>query len=80
MKRSNTEEPIMAKKTITVHLTEDNVTSELRPGDVFADDPEWGAVRSVRLTRDGYSDAMVYTTTGRDVLGLPQTVRLIRTT
>ena len=65
--------------TVAVHLTADNITAALLPGDVFPDDPEFGAVRSVRLTRDGQNNAMVYMNTGaKDVLGLPSTVRVTR--
>jgi hypothetical protein len=64
-------------KTITVRITLENFETELKPGDVFADDPGFGAVRSVRRHANGV-DAMVYTTTGKDMVGLPQTVTLIR--
>jgi len=68
------------KKTITIRLTLDNIETALKPGDVFADDPEFGAVRSARKHANG-TDAMVYTDKGsRDSLGLPQTVRVIRET
>jgi hypothetical protein len=64
--------------TFTLRLTNDNIDTALEVGDVFADDPEFGAVRSARPVRDG-SAAMVYNTGGgRDVFGLPQTVRIIR--
>ena len=63
---------------ITVRLTKDNITTALKPGDRFADDLEFGTVRSARLTWDGEENAMVYTDKGKDVLGLPSTVRLIR--
>jgi hypothetical protein len=65
-------------KTITVRLTLDNIETALKPGDRFADDLEFGSVKSVRKHANG-TDAVVYTTKGsRDSLGLPQTVRLIR--
>lgn len=64
----------------TVRLTADNIDTELLPGDVFTDDPEFGIVKSHRPMRDGSGDAMVYTTASfeRDVMGLPQTVRITR--
>lgn len=63
----------------TLRLTVDNITTALLAGDRFADDPAFGTVRSVRVTRDGYGNAMVYNTDGwSDVLGLPQTVTIIR--
>lgn len=63
----------------TVRLTVDNVTDELLPGDRFADDPAFGTVRHVRVTHDGYGNAMIYNTDGwSDVFGLPQTVTIIR--
>lgn len=65
----------MAKETITVRLTPDNVAQELRTGDVFADDPEFGIVTNVYPITAG---AKVWTTVGTDVLGLPQTVKIER--
>lgn len=65
----------MAKETITVRLTPDNVATELRTGDTFTDDPDFGIVTNVYPITSG---AKVWTTTGTDVLGLPQTVRLDR--
>ena len=66
---------IMAKETISVRLTPDNVETELRTGDVFADDPAFGIVTNVYALTAG---AKVWTTTGTDVLGLPQTVNIER--
>lgn len=65
----------MSKSIIEVRLTQDNVTQELRTGDVFADDPEFGIVTNVYAITAG---AKVWTTTGTDVLGLPQTVKIER--
>ena len=65
-------------RIITARLTLKNILTELKPGDRFADDLEFGVVESVRLHANS-TDAVVYTTKGsRDSLGLPQTVRLIR--
>lgn len=65
--------------TVTVRLTAGNIDAELLPGDVFADEPELGDVKSHRPMRDGSGDAMIYFEDGdHDVFGLPQTVRLIR--
>lgn len=64
--------------TITVRLTLDNVLTELKPGDVFTDDPEFGTILSVRMHSNGL-DAVVYNDSrGKDTLGLPQTVRITR--
>lgn len=62
-------------RTITVRLTEDNVETTLKPGDRFADDPEFGTVQHVHRISFG---AKVFTNVDSDTLGLPQTVRLIR--
>lgn len=72
----------MATTEITFRLTEDNL-DDLHEGDVFVEDRSWGSVKSVRLTRDGHRNAMVYVTTpagetDRDILGLPSTVTVER--
>ena len=69
-------------ETIKIRLTRENL-DDLHEGDVFTEDRAWGAVKSVRLTRDGYENAMVYVITpdgreSRDVLGLPSTVEIER--
>ena len=68
----------------TVRLTADNIDTELLPGDRFADDPDFGTVKSHRpaIMAPGEPAAqMVYTTASfkKDIFGLPQTVRIIRT-
>ena len=65
----------MSKSIIEVRLTPENVAAELRTGDVFADDPDFGIVTNVYPITAG---AKVWTTSGTDVLGLPQTVRIER--
>lgn len=63
----------------TVRATVDNVTTVIQPGDRFVDDPAFGTVRSVRLTRDGFGNAKIYNTDDwSDVLGLPQTLKITR--
>ena len=66
------------QETFSVRLTRDNVETELRAGDVFTDDPEFGKVRSVRVDRTGRPVAYVTTDRERDALGLPQTVQITR--
>lgn len=64
---------------IELRLTDDNVTTQLRPGDVFTDDDELAPVKSVRLSHDGQRDARITFMDGvTDILGLPQTVRITR--
>lgn len=63
---------------ITVRLTAENVEKELKPGDRFVDDPDFGTVTNVWLVHGGTA-AKVFTDRGKpDILGLPQTVKLER--
>jgi len=62
----------------TVRLTADNIDAELLPGDRFADDPSFGTVVSHRPARDGSGGQRVYTDRTWDILGLPQTVTILR--
>lgn len=67
------------QEVLTLRLTTDNIAELLLPGDVFTDDPEFGKVVSARADRTGRSQGFVTTDRERDVLGLPQTVRITRT-
>ena len=67
------------QQVATLRLTAENVIEKLLPGDSFADDASLAPVKSVRLTRDGFDNAMVYFLDGSsDILGLPQTVKVTR--
>lgn len=64
---------------LTLRLTVDNVATALHYGDRFTDDDTCPPVKSARPTHDGYENAMITFADGtRDVLGLPQTVRITR--
>lgn len=61
-----------------VRLTVENITTALRPGDVFTGE-DLPPVKSARVTVDGFNDARVYFTDGTsDIFGLPQTVEITR--
>lgn len=64
----------------TVRLTVDNISDELLPGDRFADDPAFGTIRSARAGRGSNTgNGRIFNTDGwSDVIGLPQTVTIIR--
>ena len=66
-------------ETLTLRLTTDNLADTLLPGDVFTDDPEFGKVVSARADRTGRPVGYVTTDRERDVIGLPQTVKITRT-
>lgn len=65
-------------QTIEIRVTKANVNSAFVPGDVIVGAEDLGPVRSARLTVDGHENAMVYGEKGRDVLGLPSTVQVVR--
>lgn len=58
---------------IVIRLTKDTL-DQLHAGDVIEGAEEMGPVTSVRLTRDGYENAMVRCELMSDILGLPSTV------
>ena len=62
----------------TLRLTADNIGTALKPGDVITDAEDLGPVKSARVTRDGFDNAMIVGERGRDVLGLPSTVEVTR--
>ena len=62
---------------ISLRLTADNL-SDLKKGDVVVGAEDLGAVRSARLTVDGYDNARVYGEQGDDILGLPSTIEVER--
>jgi len=64
----------------TVRLTADNLADEAPNliGCLLDGAEDLGEVVSVRLTRDGYANAMIVGTRGRDVLGLPSEVTAYR--
>lgn len=63
---------------IEVRVTEHNLHDVIKVGDVIFGAEDLGRVQSVRLTVDRYRNAMVVGDKGRDVLGLPSTVHVIR--
>jgi len=64
--------------TREVELTADNLAEHDLTGWVISGGEDLGAVRSIRLTRDGFNNAMVVGDRGRDVLGLPSKVLAYR--
>lgn len=66
--------------SIKVHVTEHNLTDVIRVGDVVFGAEDLGPLRSIRLTNDRYRNAVVIGDNGRDVLGLPSDIYIIRPT
>lgn len=64
----------------TVRLTADNLADEATNlvGALLEGAEDLGPMRNVRLTFDGYQNAMCVGENGRDVLGLPSTVTAYR--
>lgn len=64
----------------TVRLTAENLADELPNliGCLMDGAEDLGEVKHVRVTRDGFANAMVVGANGRDVLGLPSTVTAYR--
>ncbi|QJD54029.1 hypothetical protein SEA_GALACTICA_82 [Streptomyces phage Galactica] len=64
----------------TARLTADNLADEAPNlvGCLMDGAEDLGEVTNVRLTRDGFNNAMIVGTRGRDVLGLPSTVTAYR--
>lgn len=64
----------------TVRLTAENLADELPNlrGCLMDGAEDLGEVVNVRVTRDGFQNAMVVGANGRDVLGLPSTVTAYR--
>jgi hypothetical protein len=62
--------------TYTVRLTVENLADELPNlvGCLLDGAEDLGEVVNVRVTRDGYENAMIVGTNGRDILGLPSQV------
>ena len=63
---------------IEVRVTEHNLNDVIRPGDRIFGAEDLGVVQSVRLTVDRYRNAVVVGDKGRDILGLPSTVHIVR--
>lgn len=61
-----------------IRVTEHNFRDVIRVGDLIVGAEDLGPVKSIRLTNDRYRNAMVVGESGRDVLGLPSTVHVIR--
>lgn len=61
-----------------VRVTEHNLNDVIQVGDVIFGAEDLGPVRSVRLTVDRYRNAVVIGEKGRDILGLPSNVHIIR--
>ena len=57
-----------------VRLTAENIDSQDLAGWLLDGAEELGEIVNVRLTRDGFRNAMIVGSNGRDVLGLPSTV------
>jgi hypothetical protein len=60
----------------TITLTAENIATAPLVGLTIEGAEDLGPIRSARLTRDGFGNAMIYGELGRDVLGLPSTVTL----
>ncbi|QPB09592.1 hypothetical protein CPT_Sycamore_052 [Streptomyces phage Sycamore] len=61
-----------------IRLTAENINTVALAGLTIEGAEDLGPLRSVRLTRDGFDNAMVYGERGRDVLGLPSTVTVYK--
>lgn len=61
-----------------VNITTDNLYDTIKAGDIIVGAEDLGVVVSVRVTRDGFDNALVVGESGRDVLGLPSTIEVQR--
>jgi hypothetical protein len=71
----------MGRKPVEIHLTEENIETALKKGDIIQEAEELGVVVSARMTVHNNGTAFVYFMGGdvyKEMFGIPQTLTVLR--
>src|SRR5436190_9515843 len=71
----------MTRKPVELRLTEENISTALKEGDIIQEAEELGVVVSARMTIHNNGTAFVYFMGGdcdRELFGIPQTLTVLR--